>query len=300
MFTYLLALVPILLFFSDPISQLFSSSPPKLRRLPRPQLNEELLALEDATLNYTCPDSSYTVHVFSRAPLVLYIENFLSASERHHILEISEPLYAPSTVTHDAGRSTERAPAVRDSEVAVVPRTVPVRCVEDRARALQGWRAQVWLERLRAQRYRAGGHYAHHFDWSSGRGGWGRVGSFMVWVAGGAGTGDDAGAEGEGNEGGRAAEEGLEGGGTEFPLLRWTGDARWCAFVECEDGENGMGGGEERKGVVFKPVPGNAVYWENFMADGSGRGYEETWHAGLPVTKGVKVGLNIWSWGRIE
>jgi prolyl 4-hydroxylase len=88
MFTYLLALVPILLFFSDPISQLFSSSPPKLRRLPRPQLNEELLALEDATLNYTCPDSSYTVHVFSRAPLVLYIENFLSASERHHILEI--------------------------------------------------------------------------------------------------------------------------------------------------------------------------------------------------------------------
>jgi prolyl 4-hydroxylase len=51
---------------------------------------------------------------------------------------------------------------------------------------------------------------------------------------------------------------------------------------------------------VFKVVPGNAVYWENFMADGTGRGYEETWHAGLPVRKGVKVGLNIWSAGRIE
>ena len=48
---------------------------------------------------------------------------------------------------------------------------------------------------------------------------------------------------------------------------------------------------------MFKPRAGNAVYWENFRADGTG--YDETWHAGLPVTKGVKVGLNIWSFGRI-
>jgi prolyl 4-hydroxylase len=53
-------------------------------------------------------------------------------------------------------------------------------------------------------------------------------------------------------------------------------------------------------GTVFRVVPGNAVYWENFRADGTGRGFEETWHAGLPVRKGVKVGLNIWSSGRIE
>jgi prolyl 4-hydroxylase len=30
--------------------------------------------------------------------------------------------------------------------------------------------------------------------------------------------------------------------------------------------------------------------------DGEGRGVKETVHAGLPVTGGVKVGLNIWSW----
>ena len=95
--------------------------------------------------------------------------------------------------------------------------------------------------------------------------------------------------------------EELEGGGTEFPLLKRVGDERWCRFVECPEGEGeGKGEGEERKGVVFKVAPGNAVYWENFMADGTGRGYEETWHAGLPVRKGVKVGLNIWSSGRIE
>jgi prolyl 4-hydroxylase len=98
-----------------------------------------------------------------------------------------------------------------------------------------------------------------------------------------------------------AAEGGLEGGGTAFPELpTMSDDRRWCQFIEC--GEEGDGGGKEEgetRGVIFKAVPGNAVFWENFMADGSGVGYGETVHAGLPVKKGVKVGLNIWSWGRI-
>lgn len=102
-------------------------------------------------------------------------------------------------------------------------------------------------------------------------------------------------------------EEGkVEGGGTEFPLMkgRWSEDegGEWCRFVECDEkkSEDEEGEGEEAggKGTTFKVVPGNAVYWENFSPDG--RGYEETWHAGLPVTKGTKVGLNIWSFGRIE
>ncbi|KAK3896861.1 prolyl 4-hydroxylase subunit alpha-3 [Staphylotrichum tortipilum] len=297
MITYLLALLPVLFFFADPLSQLFSSScerpVPPLRRLPRPRLNTDLVALEAD--NYTCDPHAYQVHVYSRAPLVLYVENFLSVEERKHLLEISEPLYTPSTITHNGGDSTSHTPSIRNSEVALIPRTTLVRCIEDRARALQGWQREVWIERLRVQRYRAGGHYAHHFDWSSGRGGWGRVGSFMVWV-------ED---QEEGGDGER-----LEGGGTEFPRLRGAREGRWCEFVECpgqgegegEGGDGGEGGGdgEGKKGVVFKVMPGNAVYWENFMADGTGRGYDETWHAGLPVTKGVKVGLNIWSTGRIE
>jgi hypothetical protein len=46
--------------------------------------------------------------------------------------------------------------------------------------------------------------------------------------------------------------------------------------------------------VTFLPLSGNAVFWQNF--DSAGRGYKETLHAGLPVTKGQKIGLNIWSW----
>lgn len=104
------------------------------------------------------------------------------------------------------------------------------------------------------------------------------------------------------------AADGLRGGGTEFPLLKRPEgeDAKeWCRFIECDEVVSGQENGQEKeqeneqekRGVVFKVIPGNAVYWENFASDG--RGYEETWHAGLPVEEGIKVGLNIWSAGRI-
>jgi prolyl 4-hydroxylase len=95
MIGYFLAVLPVLFFFSDPILQLFSPSYSQIRRAPRPELNQlnpDLLALETnddgSKPNYTCPPDPYTVHVFSRAPLVLYIENFLSAAERAHLLNI--------------------------------------------------------------------------------------------------------------------------------------------------------------------------------------------------------------------
>ena len=192
---------------------------------------------------------------------------------------LSEPIFEPATITNDA-HSSHRDATVRDSSVALIPRTDTVRCIEARALALQGRRRDVFLERLRTQRYGPPrGHYRHHYDWSANVAGWGRVSSFMAWVG---------------------ASPDLRGGGTEFPLLERRGE--WCAFVECPPprGEGEGEGGEEEEEVttVFTPKPGNAVFWENFAADG--RGYEETWHAGLPVTQGVKVGLNIWSFGRIE
>ncbi|KAI5868062.1 hypothetical protein GGS23DRAFT_9485 [Durotheca rogersii] len=308
MFPWILAGLAVLLFAYEPILRFFSPSgysprePARLPHTPRPRIDESLLAM-DAANETDCPPHTYTVHFLSKAPIVVYIENFLSADERAHLLEISEPLFEPSTVTHDGG-STERDATVRDSEVAVVPRTAEVRCIEARARGFQGWRADLWLERLRVQRYRGPAqHYAHHFDWGSGRRGWGRASSFMAWVY----------ADGDGA--GLGAGE-VEGGGTEFPLLPWSApDEKWCRWVECPPsgetgegqeetagGKRGTGGDGERPrvGVTFKPVSGNAVYWENFRPDGTGRGWDETWHAGLPVRKGTKVGLNIWSWGRLS
>jgi prolyl 4-hydroxylase len=60
--------------------------------------------------------------------------------------------------------------------------------------------------------------------------------------------------------------------------------------LECEDDDQE----EKKQGITFKPIKGNAIFWENLRPDGSG--YPETWHAAYPVTSGTKVGLNIWSW----
>ena len=100
------------------------------------------------------------------------------------------------------------------------------------------------------------------------------------------------------------------GGGTHFPRLTRPRDKSWCRFIECEpesiyeaasmSSTSSLEEIETRTkedlnaGVIFKPIAGNAVYWENMRGDGSG--YSESWHAGLPVTSGSKIGLNIWSW----
>ncbi|KAK1637322.1 hypothetical protein BDP81DRAFT_406222 [Colletotrichum phormii] len=312
MISYVIALVAFLVFFPDPLVNFFSSSDgrstssrSRVARTPRPQMNESLLAIEHANATaLSCPPDDYSVRIFSKEPLVLYIEGFLSVEERKHLLEISNPIFEPSTITHN-GANTHRDTSIRSSDVALLPRDDTVRCIEARARALQGWREDLWIERLRTQRYVEGGHYSYHFDWTANRGGWGRVSSMMAWV-------DARGGDESENEvpAGTGNGEGLVGGGTEFPLLEVGGLKRevWCKFVEYGGRDAGDGGDDEKKlgddeqgkGTTFKPVPGNAVYWENFRADGSGAGYDETWHAGLPVKKGVKVGLNIWSTGRIE
>ena len=97
------------------------------------------------------------------------------------------------------------------------------------------------------------------------------------------------------------ADEELVGGGTEFPMLEARSGNDICGLVECDEGGSDAEAtemGDGMKGTVFKVKPGNAVYWENFGADG--RGFDETYHAALPVEKGTKVGLNIWTFGRIE
>ncbi|KAI0512668.1 2OG-Fe(II) oxygenase family oxidoreductase [Xylaria bambusicola] len=290
MFSYVVAGLAVLLLLYDPLNQYLTAGrePRRLPRTPRPRINESMLAIDtgNETAPLNCAPDAYAVHILSKAPLVVYIENFLSLDEQEHLLEISEPLFEPSTVTND-GHTTEHNTLIRDSEVAVVPRTDTVRCIEARARSFQGWRDDLWIERLRTQRYGPSQHYTHHFDWRSGPRGWGRVSSFMAWVK---------------------ADE-IEGGGTEFPQLQRNGpDRPWCRWVEClkpepEYADDGAStkrkDGEPITGVTFKAIPGNAVFWENFRPDGTGRGWNETWHAGLPVKRGTKVGLNIWSWGRL-
>lgn len=87
----------------------------------------------------------------------------------------------------------------------------------------------------------------------------------------------------------------MTGGGTNFPFLNAPKPSpageKWCDFKDCnEPWENG---------VTFRPIAGNAVFWMNMIDDGTGKviliGDERVLHAGLPVTSGGKVGMNIWT-----
>ena len=81
------------------------------------------------------------------------------------------------------------------------------------------------------------------------------------------------------------------GGGTNFPRLTPPPEEEewWCEFVDCDRPID--------DGVTFKPILGNAVYWDNLAEDG--KGIAQTLHAGMPVTSGNKMGLNMWTWQSI-
>ena len=97
MFPYIVAGLACLLFFWGPFLEYLSSSTPSayggrgrvIPRTPRPAINESLLALEDDDdKGLRCPPDRYVVHVLSKAPLVLYVEDFLSEDERAHLLDV--------------------------------------------------------------------------------------------------------------------------------------------------------------------------------------------------------------------
>ncbi|KAJ5648373.1 hypothetical protein N7490_004745 [Penicillium lividum] len=300
LFSWALYFIPVYIFILSPLLQTFLGSSTTTSSTenifdwsadstPPPDLRNDSFISPDDGIPTTCPGepAGYKVHLLSRTPLILYLENFLSDDEADHLVNISVNKYAPSIV-YD-GKTEKVDPTKRLSDRALLDRDDTVRCLEDRARAFQGWRPHLYIERMWAQRYNASGHYRHHYDWTGtlARGG-DRLSTFMVYL----------GAE-------------CEGGGTNFPRLTMPPGKQWCQFLECE-GENKEVGNDEaqdqaqahdmggipipkqKPGITFKPIKGNAIFWENLRPDGTG--YPETWHAAYPVTSGTKVGLNIWSW----
>jgi len=173
-----------------------------------------------------------------------------------------------------AGESGASFAATRTSQSTYVARDSIVQCIEERALLFQGFDTpRSHLEPLQLVKYGAGEHYDFHTDWftdprySFTVNGGNRQSSFFVYVSVGNST---------------------TGGGTQFPLLEPLRDERWCALVDCDE--------EYDKGVTFRPVEGNAVFWENMMRVGSAEvGDQRTLHAGLPVTSGEKIGMNIWT-----
>lgn len=151
--------------------------------------------------------------------------------------------------------------SIRFSKSAYPEENELLQCIETRAMAFQGFGQLTGdFESIQLVKYGPSGFYKHHHD---GDAGYPRQSSFFAYVF-----------------------SNGTGGGTNFPLLkRPTADA-WCRYIDCNE--------TTAKGVTFKPVVGNAIYWDNLKS--SGDVYKSTLHAGLPVTSGVKIGMNIWTW----
>jgi prolyl 4-hydroxylase len=111
-------------------------------------------------------------------------------------------------------------------------------------------------------RYAQSDHVSYHYDWDIPFDGNKRETSFFVYL-----------------------EANCTGGGTSFAKLKPRPEPEWCEFVDC---------GRADGGVTFKPIVGNAIFWDNLHSTGAGR--EDTLHAGLAVSSGNKSGLNIWTW----
>ncbi|KAF2262278.1 hypothetical protein CC78DRAFT_534939 [Lojkania enalia] len=236
--------------------------------LPFPLLALLSLTTASSTQNYTCPHHLYRVQIFSEDPLIIYIPEFITPAEAAHLQEVSQSTLEYSQIADQTGQQglartrTSKSTSLQSDEV--------VRCIEQRALAFQGYDTRrERLEPLQAVQYEIGQKYSPHTDWFSSPAqttsefGGNRATSFFVYVA---------------------ADSDIVGGGTAFPLLNAPVDERWCEYINCDESWD--------DGVTFRPIPRNAVFWKNMK---SGRGDRRTLHAGLPVQRGNKLGMNIWT-----
>ncbi|KAI0477205.1 hypothetical protein GGR56DRAFT_673619 [Xylariaceae sp. FL0804] len=269
--------------------------------------------------SFVCaPQHAYTTEILSVDPLVVYVRGFLAADETARLLALGDPLFAPSLLTGPGGSGSSgsrRSSSYRSSESARLPLGDPVvQCVLERARRFMGTTLTVPLDDFQSPqlvRYAPGQQFRVHADWfaaprprepdataaapeAGGGATWNRPASFLAVL-----------------------EDDCAGGETWFPRVyvpaRASENYRYYYgeeegdMVEGEGEREGEGNGggaapapapapawraHEDGGLAVKPIRGNALFWINLHANGTGD--ERTRHAGLPPTAGVKTALNIW------
>ncbi|KAH6676426.1 hypothetical protein B0J14DRAFT_354084 [Halenospora varia] len=237
---------------------------------------------------FICEEGRYTTEVVSTDPLVIYINDFVSAKEAKSIIDVGTPHLTPSLISPPGSSSHEQTLASsRTSQSGALPPSSPaIQCLLTRARTFLGptlipphQSNDLTFGTPQLVKYNKGEKFDEHYDWFSTpqplpkhRGlYYNRVASFFVYLD----TSPD-----------------LLGGETWFPKLeipapfsnsnengnRTFGDEKWTRNVE--------------GGVNFKARKGSAVFWVNLHANGTGD--RRTVHAGLGVERGMKVAMNIW------
>lgn len=149
----------------------------------------------------------------------------------------------------------------RTSETAWVPKDDRIsECIANRVAEIQGYDTLPDIQTLQLVSYQIGQEVRPHWDWRSGRP---DLPTTFFGIL----------------------EADCEHCGTRFTELTadWQGaDQRWCRIVNCS-----------APTVEVLPLPGSVLFWRN--NHNNGEGDYRTRHAGLPPTRGSKVGLNIWT-----
>lgn len=169
---------------------------------------------------------------------------------------------------------TQGLQQTRTSKSTSVPRDPIIDCIISRALTIQNPALpRSHVEPLQLVSYTQNQSYHFHTDWftnpslASPSHGGNRISSFFAYVS---------------------VDPETTGGGTNFPVLNAPHGEEWCGIVDCD--------AEWEDGVTFRPVEGNAIFWMDMVEErGVMVGDERTLHAGLPVTSGGKVGMNIWT-----
>jgi len=203
-------------------------------------------------------------------PEIVYIKDFLSPVEAEYMVGLTDGRFAPSKLYNDDGTvfedSSQRSSlsAHLDGHLENDP---VIRSLQMRARRFPFYHNVGPFLPMTVQNYGVNAEYQLHTDWFTDPEVYGGnvASTFFVYI-----------------------HANCTGGGTHFPELKMTKSERerWCDFVECDK--------PVEEGITFKPVRGNAVFFNNLQANGTG--HPMTIHAGMPVTSGRKMGMNIWTW----
>jgi prolyl 4-hydroxylase len=235
---------------------------------------------------YECHPQSYKTEIISLDPLLIYIRDFISKDDIAALLQASETRFKPSEVVR-SGRGLQTSD--RTSSSAGLPREDPaVVCVSKRAREFMGTMiSDGWDEMGPPQlvRYTTGQRFNMHRDWfdvpqwaaDGTPRKWNRMASFFAIL-----------------------ESNCTGGETYFPNIapvsKQQGREREDGATNAENWkwteQDPAWRNHEDGGLAFRPITGNAVFWVNLFANGTGD--YRVRHAGLPVGDGTKTAMNIW------
>ncbi|KAK4616796.1 uncharacterized protein CLAFUR5_12308 [Fulvia fulva] len=221
------------------------------------------------TQPFVCKGAPYIVRTISCDPLIQHLENFISPAERKWLLSKSKNLSQPSEVRRKIGEWITSPH--KTSTTAYFPKDDPVaRCISERAAQFQGYESIDDVDRLQVTSYVSTQEVKAHYDW------YGALEKVEP---------HDCKTTFFG-----ILDADCEDCGTNFPKIKMTWarqDRKWCRLVDCDSSS-----------LTVLPTPGSAVFWRNLHTNGSG--YVRTLHAGMPWSRGEKVGLNIWTKQRFD